>query len=144
MGVDRYVYRRENAVMVKKMLAVIISLGLTLSACGKRKPDVLTGDTEVPQIESSIQEEHGFFTKVVAWMANHPCYTAEIAVCMLVAGGVGYWCYNRYQPKKVMIDDIEDDPFVLPRNAAISNLMFPDNDPIIIQPSDSDVENYAA
>jgi ribosomal protein L31 len=137
-----YVYRRENAVMAKKMLVVIVSLGLALSACDKRKPDVLTGDTEVPQIESSIQEEQDFITRVDVWIANHPCYTAEIAVCMLAAGGVGYWCYNRYQPKKVMIDYIEDDPFAPPRNAAISNLMFPDNDPIIIQPSD--VENHAA
>jgi hypothetical protein len=129
--------------MIKKLFCVLmIATLLILPACGKSKPNVLTGGTEVPQIKSSIQEEHGFFTKVGAWMANHPCYTAEIAVCMLVAGGVGYWCYNRYQLKKVMIDDIEDDPFVLPRNAAISNLLNPDNDPIVIQSLDA--ENHVA
>jgi hypothetical protein len=127
---------------MKKTLISVLVLGFLTSACSKHFIKPLTVTHEVPQIESSMQEEQGFFTTVGAWMTNHPYYTAEIAVCMLVAGVVGYWCYNRYQPKKVMVDDIEDDPFVLPRNAAVSNLLNPDNDPIIIQPSD--VENHAA
>ncbi len=57
---------------IKKMLAVIVSLGLALSACGKRKPEALT-QLPVGAVSSSTWE----------WPCNHPWITLGAVIAFV-------------------------------------------------------------
>ncbi len=77
---------------------------LILPTCGKRKPDTLTGATEVSQQVMEAKEEPGILSWMWDTVKDHPYYTA-VGVAGFIL--VSYWGYKRYQLNS-MIGDIPD------------------------------------
>jgi hypothetical protein len=85
-------------------------IALILPTCGKRKPDTLTGATEVSQVMEA-KEEPGILSWMWYTVKDHPYYTAVgVAGFILVGSVASYWCYNKYTKKAAVGYDVGDDP----------------------------------
>jgi hypothetical protein len=74
------------------MLVVIVSLGLALSACGKRKPEALTQASEV----SVVDTKRSTSSSILEWPCNHPWKTGGAVIGFaLIAYGLYHWDYDR-------------------------------------------------